>query len=92
MVEEPFSIRPDLSDEALRIALEADSFTWHGSRDALKRDCRRYNLLVLAGWRVLRFTWEDVMLTPDQVRATLEAAVAVVHRPEERPVQRTTPA
>lgn len=92
VVEHPFSIRPDLSDAALRIALEADSFTWHGSRDALKRDCRRYNLLVLAGWRVLRFTWEDVMLAPDQVRATLEAAATVVHRPEERPRPRPAPA
>jgi very-short-patch-repair endonuclease len=92
VVEHPFSIRPDLSDAALRIALEADSFTWHGSRDALKRDCRRYNLLVLGGWRVLRFTWEDVMLAPDQVRTTLEAAVAVVHRPEERPRPRPAPA
>jgi very-short-patch-repair endonuclease len=80
VVDEPFSIRPDLSDERLRIALEADSFEWHGNRDALKRDCRRYNLLVAHGWSVLRFTWEDVMLDPEHVRCTLLAVVDLAQR------------
>lgn len=55
------SVRPDLVDEGRRLVLEADSFAWHGSRSALKRDCRRYNWLVRQGWRVLRFAYEDVM-------------------------------
>jgi very-short-patch-repair endonuclease len=80
VLDEPFSVRPDLSDERLRIALEADSFEWHGNRDALKRDCRRYNLLVAHGWRVLRFTWEDVMLEPEHVRRTLLAVVGLAER------------
>lgn len=63
--------RPDLVDEALRLVLEADSHTWHSSREALRRDCRRYNALVLRGWTVLRFTWEDVMLRPHRVVADL---------------------
>lgn len=67
--------RPDLVDTDLRIVLEADSFTWHGGRARLARDARRYNALVLAGWLVLRFSWEDVMGEPALVRATLEAAV-----------------
>ena len=33
--------RPDLVDERLGIVLEADSFTWHASRAAFARDCRR---------------------------------------------------
>lgn len=53
--------RPDLVCEKLRVILEADSHTFHTSRDALNRDCRRYNELTLAGWLVLRFTWEQVM-------------------------------
>lgn len=68
--------RVDLADEHLRIVLEADSFAWHGSRNALASDCRRYNQLVVHGWLVLRFSWEDVMLDPLSVRRTLEAAVA----------------
>lgn len=63
--------RPDLVDEDLRIVLEADSFVWHGGRAALARDARRYNLLVIEGWSVLRFTWEDVMHDQKYVRAVL---------------------
>lgn len=66
---------PDLVDSRLRIVLEADSFEWHGDRRALRRDARRYNALVAAGWLVLRFTWEDVMFRPDLVADTLRAVV-----------------
>ena len=68
--------RPDLVDEELEILLEADSFEWHGRREALARDTRRYNAFVVHGWLVLRFAWEDVMFDPEGVRATLVAVVA----------------
>lgn len=68
-------VRPDLVDETLRIVIEADSFEWHGGRAELKRDARRYNDLVAADWRVLRFPYEDVMFDPARVRTTLRAAV-----------------
>lgn len=67
--------RPDLVDENLRIVAEADSFEWHGGRAALRRDADRYNELVTRGWLVLRFSWEDVMYHPEDVRRTLERAV-----------------
>lgn len=67
--------RPDLVDHERRLVLEADSFAWHGSRDALCRDARRYNAFVAHGWLVLRFTWEDVMLRPDDVCEVLVAVV-----------------
>ncbi len=51
----------DLADPHRRIALEADSFAFHGARSALDRDCRRYDELVRDGWLVLRFSWEQVM-------------------------------
>ncbi|MDP9820255.1 DUF559 domain-containing protein [Nocardioides massiliensis] len=69
--------RPDLVDERLRLILEADSFTWHGNRAALAADCRRYNRFVVEGWTVLRFSYEDVMGRPDDVRRVLVAAVAL---------------
>jgi very-short-patch-repair endonuclease len=76
--------RPDLVDTHLRIVAEADSFEWHGGRAALARDARRYNALVVRGWLVLRFSWDDVMHCPDLVRATLEAAVRErTYRPRE---------
>jgi len=68
--------RPDLVDERLGIVIEADTFTWHGDRGALGRDARRYNRLAVNGWLVLRFTWEDVVLHPDEVALILRAAVA----------------
>lgn len=72
-----FFARVDLGDEELKIAVEADSFEFHGSRKALDRDCRRYNALVCRGWLVLRFSWEQVMFEPELVRATILAAVAL---------------
>jgi very-short-patch-repair endonuclease len=66
--------KPDLVDVDRRLILEADSFEWHGSRRALVRAARRYNNFVIAGWLVLRFSWEDVMLHPDDVLRVLEAA------------------
>ena len=70
--------QPDLVDRSRRIVLEADSFEWHGGRQALRKDARRYNLLVVNGWLVLRFAWEDVMFDPVFVHAILTAAVAGV--------------
>jgi very-short-patch-repair endonuclease len=69
-------VRPDLVDEARRVVAEADSFTWHGSRGALRRDCRRYTALTVRGWTVLRFAWEDVMHDPAHVRRELAARQA----------------
>lgn len=57
--------------------MEADSFEWHGGHEALVRDARRYNKLVTEGWLVLRFTWEDVMQRPSEVRDVLQAATAL---------------
>ena len=72
-----FIVRPDLVDEGLRLVLEADSFEWHGKRSALAEDTRRYNMLVVAGWIVLRFCFEDVMYDPESVRETLVQSVAL---------------
>jgi len=72
-----FMVRPDLVDEGLRLVLEADSFEWHGKRSALAEDTRRYNMLVVAGWTVLRFCYEDVMFDAEAVRRTLTEAVAL---------------
>jgi very-short-patch-repair endonuclease len=69
--------RADLVDRERRLVVEAESHTWHSGRGALRRDCRRYTKLVLLGWRVLRFAWEDVMFHPDYVRECLVSATAL---------------
>lgn len=81
-------VRPDLVDRDNRIIAEADSFEWHGGRAALRRDARRYNLLVIDGWWVLRFAWEDVMFDPDYVRLVLTQTVLLAQRSTELPCRR----
>ena len=81
----------DLGDAAARVVLEAEGFEFHGTRAGLERDCRRYTELVMHGWRVLRYTWDDVVHRSGWVRWTLEVlvaelagAVAPPQPPEER--------
>jgi very-short-patch-repair endonuclease len=76
------TVRPDLVATQLRLVLEADSWTFHATRRAHTRDCARYNLLVLRGWRVLRFTWEQVMLDQAYVRWVLAELVRTVEQDE----------
>ncbi|WP_433163386.1 DUF559 domain-containing protein [Kribbella sp. CA-247076] len=71
-----FSARIDLGHPELLIALEADGFAHHGTRAALTRDCRRQVNLTIRGWRLLRFSWEDVMFDPDWVVAAIRQAIA----------------
>ena len=73
--DDTFSARIDLAHPTLMIALEADSFAHHGTRSALTRDCRRHASLTIRGWRLIRFSWEDVMFDPDWVVATVRCAV-----------------
>ncbi len=70
----------DLGDPLRRVALEADSFAFHGSRPALDRDCRRYDELVRTGWSVLRFSWEQVMFDHEWVGDTVVETLAHVPR------------
>lgn len=71
-----FSARVDLGHRELLLALEADSFAYHGTRAALKRDCRRHTNLTIRGWRLLRFSWEDVMFDPEWVVDAIRQAMA----------------
>lgn len=76
------TVHPDLVVPDLRVVLEADSWTFHATRGAHARDCARYNLLVVNGWRVLRFTWEQVMLDQAYVRWVLAELVRPVGQDE----------
>ncbi len=80
--------RPDLVDRERRIVVEAESFEFHGRRKALKKDCARYNALVVRGWFVLRFTWEHVMLEPAYVADCLRLIVSL--RTGQGPSRRAT--
>lgn len=68
---------PDLADPFHALAIEADSFAFHAGRAGHDADCARHNALVVAGWTVLRFTWEQVMFRPDEAVRTVRAALAL---------------
>jgi very-short-patch-repair endonuclease len=73
---------PDLVEADLGFVLEADSWRFHASQQGHARDCRRYNALALAGWLVLRFTWDQVMHSPDYVREVLATLTSRPFEPE----------
>lgn len=79
LVDRGFRGRPDLVDVKRRIVIEADSWEHHATKKGFERDCARYNALTLRGWRVLRFTWHQVMYEPWYVLAALMAAVEGSH-------------
>lgn len=76
------TVHPDLVAVERRAVLEADSWTFHATRAAHARDCARYNLLVIHGWAVYRFTWEQVMLDQAYVRWVLAQVVRPVEQDE----------
>lgn len=64
--------RVDFAWPNLRLIVEADGYAFHSDRVAYRRDRARLNELERLDWRVLRFTWEDVMRAPDSVIAVIE--------------------
>ena len=68
---------PDLAEPFAGIAIEANSWAHHATKADHDADCVRYNALVIGGWVVLRFTWEQVMFSPVEVVATMRAAYAL---------------
>ena len=68
--------RVDIYFAAARLAIEIDGKNFHGA-DRFQADRTRDNLLISAGYRVLRFTWEDLTRRPRLVVARIEEARAV---------------
>ncbi|MBM0125590.1 hypothetical protein [Pimelobacter simplex] len=70
-------LHPDLVDPVAGVVLEAESWEFHGKdKRAFEADCERYTALTATGWRVLRFTWAQVMHDPGAVRAVLRDTYA----------------
>jgi hypothetical protein len=68
--------RLDMAWPSRRLAVEADGREHHDKPEALYRDRRRQNDIELAGWTVLRFTWNDVVHHPNWVVAQVRRALA----------------
>jgi very-short-patch-repair endonuclease len=69
------SFRLDVAYPEHRLFIEGDGFGVHGTRSAFESDRWRQNLLVLEGWRVLRFTWRQLLERPGEVAAQIRGAL-----------------
>jgi very-short-patch-repair endonuclease len=56
---------------AHRLVVEVDGWGYHRSKRSFTNDRRRDRVLVAAGWRVVRFTSDDVADHPGAVAAEL---------------------
>ena len=67
--------RADFAYPLERVVIEAVSFRWHSGRAAWSRDQGRWNAFIVAGWRVLNVTWEDLTTRPQEVVDQVRRAV-----------------
>jgi very-short-patch-repair endonuclease len=65
----------DLAFPGSRLVVEIDGRRHHSDAQAFEADRRRQNDLVLAGWRVLRFTWRMLEDEPAAVVAAIRSAL-----------------
>ncbi len=68
--------RADLAYPQQRLLIECDGARWHHNRRSFAADPRRRNALVLAGYQVLNFTWDDYANRRNQIARSVAAALA----------------
>jgi very-short-patch-repair endonuclease len=61
---------------AHKLVVELDGYAFHHDRRAFQRDRTKANDLTAAGFRVLRFTHDDVLRRPAEIAAQLRAVLA----------------
>nr|WP_031939645.1 type IV toxin-antitoxin system AbiEi family antitoxin domain-containing protein [Prescottella defluvii] len=66
----------DVAFPSERVAIEVDGWAWHRDVERFNRDTERQNVLVNAGWHVLRFTWHHLRNDPENVLAQIRRALA----------------
>jgi predicted transcriptional regulator of viral defense system len=70
-------VEVDFSWPEQRLVVETDGHATHRSRDAFEADRRRDQQLMVAGWRVARFTWHQVAHERELVIETLRRLLVV---------------
>lgn len=61
---------------AERVVVEVDGWATHRTKRSFEMDRRRDQLLCLAGWQVVRFTWTDVNTRPVHVLTVVRTMLA----------------
>jgi very-short-patch-repair endonuclease len=70
--------------DAQRLVVEVDGHKYHSTRARFERDRRKDADLLLAGYRVLRFTWRRLTKESAEVVAIIAAALAHAHEERSR--------
>lgn len=69
--------RVDFAYPEHKVAVEADSYKWHSSPQALQRDRHRSNALTQLGWRLHRATWWDATERPHEIQVAVANLLGV---------------
>jgi len=69
------TITPDYLWRTQRVAIEADSVTWHEHKLTRERDAEKQAQLEAVGLRVLRITWRQITRSPQQTLDRIRAAL-----------------
>lgn len=66
----------DFAYPELAIGIEAHSIRWHLGTEKVKEDMARYRSLVLDGWLMLYYSWDDATLRRVEVEQEVREAIA----------------
>jgi predicted transcriptional regulator of viral defense system len=69
-------IRPDCAWHEQRIIVELDGAAVHGTRRNRESDPARDRMLTVAGWRVVRVTWNQLRYDPEPIAADLRVLLS----------------
>jgi len=59
-----------------KVAIEADGFRWHSSRQQWDNDRDRGNALTVLGWTVIHVTWTQLKYRPDEIVESVRSVLA----------------
>jgi very-short-patch-repair endonuclease len=59
-----------------KVAIEVDGWAFHSDAEVFVKDRNRQNKIALLGWKVLRFTWLDLIEYPERVIAEIWRAIS----------------
>lgn len=72
----PTNGRVDFAYPEHQLIIEGDSRKWHLLMKSFETDRHRDNQAQLAGWRILRFTWQDITERSDYVVSAIRTALS----------------
>jgi very-short-patch-repair endonuclease len=78
---EGHSIEVDFLWPQQRLVAEVDGYRFHATRSGFEHDRSRDRRLLIAGYRVVRFTWRQLSEDPDDVIATIRALLHPARQP-----------